>query len=189
MPPCTEISILLLYIRAIISRGSLLIKSTSALPWIIIRGRPDLSRSCRLSIVASYRIFMREERSIDWYPRVRKLPITIHMRIANCLIFSPGLWIHFLSLPLGISSIEVKKSVVWCTYHFTWLFMEYSCDYLYIWSLWDFVCLSNGNKGFALQPRGGIQGIQSKVWTTKYICQRGRIWCHMRQSLWVSDCQ
>ena len=77
-----------------------------------IGGNPDLSRSSMLSIVPSYLIGMREDRSVVLYPSVSMFPRTIHLRIANFLILNPGLSIHLLSLLLGISSVERKISAV-----------------------------------------------------------------------------
>ena len=105
-------NILLLNIRVIISRGSLSMKFIVVDPLGEIGGNPDLSRSSMLSIVPSYLIGMREDRSVVLYPSVSMFPRTIHLRIANFLILNPGLSIHLLSLLLGISSVERKISAV-----------------------------------------------------------------------------
>ena len=72
---------------------------------------PDLSRSLMLSIVSSYCIRIKEERSVVLYPSVSMLPKTIHLRITSFLMPNPGLLIQLPSLFFGINSVEVKKSV------------------------------------------------------------------------------
>ena len=76
------------------------------------KGTPDLSRSLMVSIVSSYCIGIKDERSVVLYPSVSIFPKTIHLRITTFLMPNPGLLIHFGSLLLGINSVEVKKSKI-----------------------------------------------------------------------------
>lgn len=59
---------------------------------------------------SSYLMGMREESRVVLYPSVNIFPKIIHLRITSFLVLNPGLWIHLMSLLLGISSVERKIS-------------------------------------------------------------------------------
>ena len=103
---------LLLKIFFIDSLGSIASASTTGLPSGMRSGNPDFSKSLRVTIGVSYRICMREESNVDLYAIVMTLPRTIHSRISIFLTRKPSLLIHFLSLLLGMSSVERKKSEI-----------------------------------------------------------------------------